>query len=125
VIRIQVKPKWIVLTIALILVSLQFTSPPHTNPAIDELQKLQGTTSVSREVPALFDRSCNDCHSNQTAWPWYSQLAPVSWLLTRDVNEGRQQVNFSEWGKYNQRQAARKLKALSFVIAMAKRCGST
>ena len=44
-------------------------------------------------------RACYDCHSNQTAWPWYSSVAPVSWLLQRDVNEGRQHLNFSEWDR--------------------------
>jgi len=45
-----------------------------------------------------FLRACGDCHSNQTVWPWYSKIAPVSWLISRDVNEGRRKLNVSEWG---------------------------
>ena len=43
--------------------------------------------------------ACYDCHSNETIWPWYSNVAPVSWLVQRDVEQGRDQVNFSEWGR--------------------------
>jgi hypothetical protein len=44
-------------------------------------------------------RACFDCHSNETVWPWYSNIAPVSWLVQNDVNEGRGRLNFSEWGR--------------------------
>ena len=46
---------------------------------------------------ALAERACFDCHSNQTGWPWYSNVAPVSWLVQADVDEGRRVLNFSEW----------------------------
>ncbi|WP_322508049.1 heme-binding domain-containing protein [Anaerolinea sp.] len=46
----------------------------------------------------LFMRACGDCHSNETAWPWYSRIAPASWLIARDVREGREKLNVSEWG---------------------------
>ncbi|MFQ5678745.1 MAG: heme-binding domain-containing protein [Gemmatimonadota bacterium] len=49
------------------------------------------------EVMAVLRRSCWDCHSNQTRWPWYSRLAPASWLVSRDVMRGRRSMNFSEW----------------------------
>lgn len=52
----------------------------------------------SPETRALAVRACFDCHSNETAWPWYSKVAPISWLVTRHVVEGRQKLNFSEWG---------------------------
>jgi cytochrome c551/c552 len=48
---------------------------------------------------ALAARACYDCHSNQTVWPWYSQIAPVSWLVQNDVEEGRHHLNFSEWDR--------------------------
>ena len=47
----------------------------------------------------LFFRACADCHSNETVWPWYSYIAPVSWLVIRDVEEGREKFNISEWGR--------------------------
>jgi len=51
------------------------------------------------ETRALLARACFDCHSNQTVWPWYSAVAPVSWLLQNDVDDGRRHVNFSEWDR--------------------------
>ena len=51
------------------------------------------------EVREIVVNSCFDCHSNQTDWPWYSYVAPMSWLISSHVNEGRQQFNFSEWLK--------------------------
>lgn len=51
------------------------------------------------DVGAILDRSCKDCHSDYTRWPWYSHIAPVSWLLSRDVAKGRAKLNFSQWAK--------------------------
>ena len=56
-----------------------------------------GTTS---ELADILDRSCGDCHSNNTVWPWYTQIAPVSWLMASGVAEGRKAVNFSDWSAY-------------------------
>ena len=53
----------------------------------------------SPNVRALAERACFDCHSNHTRWPWYSHVAPVSWLVQRDVDEGRRALNFSEWNR--------------------------
>ncbi len=52
----------------------------------------------SPQTRVLAERACFDCHSNETTWPWYSNIAPVSWLVQHDVDEGRQHLNFSEWG---------------------------
>lgn len=52
------------------------------------------------EVHALLERACYDCHSNRTDWPWYAHIAPLSWLLQRDVRNGRQRLNFSLWDEY-------------------------
>jgi mono/diheme cytochrome c family protein len=51
---------------------------------------------------ALFMRACADCHSNETRWPWYTAVAPASWLIARDVTEGREKLNISEWGRGGQ-----------------------
>jgi hypothetical protein len=61
------------------------------------------------EVEQTLRRSCYDCHSNQTHWPWYSRIAPLSWIVARDVNAGRRQLNFSEWGEYFPATRRRKL----------------
>jgi len=63
-------------------------------------------------ITTILDRACQDCHSNHTRWPWYSQVAPVSWFLVRDVNAGRRELNFSDWGRYTARRQDRKLKEI-------------
>ena len=69
----------------------------------------QSGMSAPAEVGALLRRACYDCHSNETVWPWYSRVAPASWLLSHDVHEGRDTLNFSTWDAYG---AARRAKAL-------------
>lgn len=66
----------------------------HSNPAV--VAEPQWDSPQTRELAA---RACFDCHSNETHWPWYSNVAPVSWLIQRDVNEGRSHLNFSEWNR--------------------------
>jgi len=66
----------------------------HSNPAV--VTEPQWDSLQTRELAA---RACFDCHSNETHWPWYSNVAPVSWLVQRDVQEGRRRLNFSEWNQ--------------------------
>lgn len=66
----------------------------HTNPPVQQEPKWD-----SPRTRELAVRACYDCHSNQTVWPWYSNIAPVSWLIQKDVNEGRATLNFSEWSQ--------------------------
>ncbi len=64
----------------------------HTNPPVQ-----QEPVWTDPQTRALAQQACFDCHSNQTVWPWYSNVAPVSWLVQRDVDQGRRRLNFSEW----------------------------
>jgi len=65
----------------------------HSNPPV--INEPAWDSSQTKELAV---RACYDCHSNETVWPWYSNVAPVSWLVQHDVDEGRQYLNFSEWG---------------------------
>ncbi len=78
-----------------VLVGIQLVPVDRSNPPVT------GELDVPEDVAALLDRSCRDCHSNRTVWPWYSRVAPVSWLVAHDVDEGREQVNFSEWAAWS------------------------
>jgi hypothetical protein len=66
----------------------------HTNPPV--LAEPQWDSPVTAD---LVDRACNDCHSNHTRWPWYSNVAPASWFVYRDVIQGREELNLSEMGR--------------------------
>lgn len=93
----------ILLGLVVALVLAQAVRPDQTNPPVT------GDVAAPPEVAAVLKRACYDCHSNETKWPWYSQVAPVSWLVTRDVNEGRKHLNFSEWQSYEPKRQAHKL----------------
>jgi len=75
------------------LIQLVPYSHNHTNPPV---QKEPPWDSL--QTQELASRACYDCHSNESTWPWYSNVAPVSWLIQHDVEEGRHALNLSEWG---------------------------
>ena len=79
--------------VLLLLIQLVPYGKNHTNPPVVSQPKWD-----SPQTLALARRACFDCHSNETVWPWYSNIAPVSWLVQLDVNEGRRSLNFSTWG---------------------------
>ena len=83
-----------------IFAAAQLVRPERTNPPIDPSRTIQAQVENASELGAVLDRSCGDCHSNATEWRWYTQVAPVSWLMARGVAKGREAVNFSEWGTY-------------------------
>ena len=96
--------RWLVIVGVACFVVAQFFGPAKTNPGTDSSQAIESRLQVKPEVVAILDRSCNDCHSNKTRWPWYSNVAPVSWFVIDHVNDGRRHLNFSEWQRYNPRE---------------------
>jgi len=101
-----------VIDLIVLLVAIQVVRPEKTNPAVDNTKTIEANTHMSPEVASIFERSCYDCHSFKTTWPWYSQVAPVSWYLVYDVNKGRRDLSLSEWSKYDARRSARKLQEI-------------
>lgn len=83
--------KKILIGVAGIIIAIQFIPVDRSNPPVE------GEIMESTELKAIFKKSCYDCHSNETAWPWYSYVAPVSWLIADDVHTGRKHLNFSNW----------------------------
>lgn len=95
--------------IGALLVGAQFVRVDRSAPPV------RGDLAAPPEVTRVLRAACYDCHSNETAWPWYSSIAPVSWLIDRDVTAGRRRLNFSEWVEYasDPETAARKLEEIS------------
>jgi len=89
--------KWSAVAVAVLFTGAQFVRPAKTNPPVDQSRAAQAHLQMTGEVEAVLRRACYDCHSNETRWPWYSRLAPVSWFVISHVNEGREALNFSEW----------------------------
>jgi hypothetical protein len=85
--------KWAALVFCVAFIAIQFVPVSRTNPPV------QGDFRGSTEVVSVLRRACYDCHSNETMWPWYSRIAPLSWIIAHDVNEGRAVLNFSTWSQ--------------------------
>jgi len=99
--------RMVVLLIILFAV-IQLYSPERTNPPVDPSNTIFALVPVPQEVRTVLERSCFDCHSNETRWPWYSALAPARWIVVADVEEGREHLNFSEFRRYKSMRAIAK-----------------
>ena len=91
---------FVLAVIVIVFAGAQLVRPGRANPAIEPGHTIQARVGTSSELVAVLDRACSDCHSSATRWPWYTQIAPASWLMTYAVTEGRRAVNFSEWAGY-------------------------
>lgn len=98
-------------------VILQFFRPDRTNPPINEAETLEASTKVPPDVQMILARSCNDCHSSKTVWPWYSNISPASWFLADHIEDGRRHLNFSTWATYDNK---KKLKRLEETCDLVK-----
>lgn len=84
-------------SIALVLLALQLFQPQPPRTVLPGDGAMSDHVSVPDDVEALLRRACYDCHSDETRWPWYSRVAPLSWLIVRDVQHGRSNLDFSSW----------------------------
>lgn len=98
--------KKILIVLTVIIIGIQFISVERSNPPVT------GQIDAPSTVLSILKTSCYDCHSNETKWPWYSYVAPVSFLVAGDVEKARKRVNFSEWDKYDDEKRAKKLDAI-------------
>ena len=98
---------------AVAAVAMQVVRYPRTNPAVES------ELVAPPEIKSALHRACYDCHSNETTWPWYSAVAPMSWVIHHDVSEGRSRLNFSSWGDYAEDPGTRsqKLEEISKSVA--------
>jgi hypothetical protein len=69
----------------------------RTNPPVRPEHSIDSRLDVTPKVSGILRRACYDCHSNETRWPWYSRVAPLSWMIGKDVERGRKALNFSQW----------------------------
>ena len=80
-----------------LIVGIQLIRPARTNPPVNQSHTLEAVVFVPPKIESILQRGCYDCHSDRTSWPWYSNVAPVSWFVIDHVDSGRRHVNFSEW----------------------------
>jgi len=93
--------KYILLLLLAGFIVLQFFGIEKTNPEFDASKDLITITKPPAKVAQMLRSACYDCHSNETIWPWYSNIAPVSWMLEEHVTDGRDNLNFSFWGEFD------------------------
>jgi hypothetical protein len=67
-------------------------------------------------IKVILNKACYDCHSNQVNYPWYSKIAPISWMIIHHINEGREKVNFSEWNQLSKRKKIKFLNEIAEVV---------
>lgn len=110
----SMKQKFTKKNISIVLLSLlilfQFFRIDKTNKISVPEKDILNITHPAAEIASILKNSCYDCHSNQVTYPWYTNIAPVSWWIKHHINEGMQHLNFSEWGDYTSRKADHKLK---------------
>lgn len=94
------------------LILAQFFRPDRTNPPVVQAETLQSSTAVPADVQAVLARSCSDCHSNNTTYPWYSNISPFSWFLADHIEEGRREMNLSVWNTYGPEKKSKKLEEI-------------
>jgi hypothetical protein len=108
------KLKWFLVALVVGFALLQLTNPPRTNPPV--IHDLMASSAPPPQVAAMLHVACYDCHSSETRWPWYSHIAPMSWLIASDVKDGRENLNFSDWPNDNPTRAKKRLEAMSDTI---------
>lgn len=93
--------KWTAIIVAVVFICIQFKRPQMANAAVDPSRSMESHLRLTPEVKTILARSCNDCHTQQTRFPWYSHVAPFSWMLADHIREGRDHLNFSDWAAYD------------------------
>lgn len=106
-------------------VAIQIIRPARTNPPEEPGRSIHAVVPVDPAVANVLNRSCSDCHSNSTSWPWYSRVAPVSWLIVSDVNRGRHAMNLSDWADYSTSQQSELLHEVCMEAAAGEMPQST
>ncbi len=104
--------KRISIAAVVLLAAIQFIPVNRNNPTVDLSQSIYASLPMPADVKSVFERSCKNCHSDETSWPWYSYVAPVSWMVARDVHQARQAMNLSEWGSYSSNKKTDKLEEI-------------
>jgi len=104
--------KRIVLLIVVVFIGIQFV--PSTYNQSDTLLEtdISNTFDIPSKIQTLLENSCYDCHSNNTYYPWYNNIQPMSWMMERHIKNGKKELNFSEFGAYSKRRKKSKIKSI-------------
>jgi len=99
----------ILLAVLIILIGIQFIRPAKNNGVLDNPKEIGKIVQVPENIKLILKTACYDCHSNQTFYPWYSEIMPLGWWLNHHVEEGKEHLNFSVFGDYSKKRQDHKL----------------
>lgn len=105
--------KKIAVVLLVILVVLQFIRPDKNLAEGDVIADFRAETQLPKNIENTLERACFDCHSNRTQYPWYAEIAPVSYWIAGHVNEGKEHLSFSDWATYTAKRKDHKLEELA------------
>lgn len=108
--------KWILILLLIVLIAIQFYRPEKNNDGYESVNFFEEEARPSKEVAAILKQNCYDCHSNQTTYPWYSEVAPISIWLDDHIIDGKKHLNFSEWSNYSPKKKDHKLEELLEMV---------
>ena len=108
--------KKIALVLVIVFVAIQFIQPAHNKNGQVLPTDFTVVYSVTANVQTILQNACYDCHSNNTSYPWYSNIQPMAWIMKRHIDNGKENLNFSEFGSYNSRRQISKLKGITSQI---------
>lgn len=108
--------KKILLALLIVFIAIQFIQPAHNISGQVLPTDITKTVKVPENVLNIFKNACYDCHSNNTRYPWYVYIQPMGWMMARHIKNGKDNLNFSDFGSYSQRKQANKLRAIETSI---------
>ena len=108
--------KKILLALLIVFIAIQFIQPARNTSGQVLPTDITKTINIPDKVLDVFKNSCYDCHSNNTRYPWYINIQPMGWVMARHVKNGKENLNFSEFGTYSKRKQANKLKSIKLSI---------
>ncbi len=97
-----------ILILAILFICMQLIQTEQINPKLDKNLEIK----APQNIQTMFKNACYDCHSNQTNWPYYANIAPFSWIIARHVKQGRKALDFTAWENYDEKEKSKKLKAI-------------
>lgn len=114
--KILDKKKQIGIFLLIVFIVIQFIRPEKNSGIAANANDIEHYTKVSPEVKKVLQTSCYDCHSDHTEYPWYTNIQPVGWWLNHHVEEGKAEINFSQFKKYGIRRQIRKFEEVSEMV---------
>jgi uncharacterized membrane protein len=112
--------KKILYALLIAFIAIQFIHPTQNKSCKASLLHISKVFGVPQNVNAIFTKACNDCHSNNTFYPWYANMQPSAWWLNNHVHEGKDEINFDEFGTYSLRRMYKKLSEIKTQVAEEK-----